>query len=81
MFTIEKDTPQSSSPKGHHTSEAGPLDSTELSLASMDGQSYTLDHTYATTSTTTQDHSITSMMDTEQLVNTCAEHNVLILIL
>ena len=72
MFTIENDTPQISSPKGHHTSEASPLDSTELSLASMDGQSYTLDHTYATTSTTTQDHSITSMMDTEQLMNTCA---------
>ena len=72
MFSVEDGSPQSTSPKHHHASDTGPLDSTELSLASIDGQSYTLDHTYATTSTTTQDHSITSMMDTEQLMNTCA---------
>ena len=71
MFSSGGSSPQISSSK-HHATQARPLDSTELSLTSMDGQSYTLDHTYATTSNTTQDHPITSMMDTEQLMNSCA---------
>ena len=71
MFSSGEDS-QTPSLKHHCASQARPLDSTELSLASMDPQSYTLDHTYATTSSTSQDHSITSMMDTEQLMNSCA---------
>ena len=72
MFSSGGNDSQSSSTQCHYSSQARPLDSTELSLAAMDAQSYTLDHTYATTSSTSQDHSITSMMDTEQLMNSCA---------
>ena len=72
MFSSSADDSQSPAAKRHCASQPQPLDSTELSLASMDAQSYTLDHTYATTSSTSQDHSITSMMDTEQLMNSCA---------
>ena len=72
MFSSGGNDSQSSSTQCHYPPQARPLDSTELSLAAMDAQSYTLDHTYATTSSTSQDHSITSMMDTEQLMNSCA---------
>ena len=72
MFSSAGDDSQGPSSKRHCASQVRPLDSTELSLASMDAQSYTLDHTYATTPSTSQDHSITSMMDTEQLMNSCA---------
>jgi len=71
MFSGESNSSQIAS-KHHCASHSRPLDSTELSLTPMDSQSYALDHTYATTSSTTQDHTITSMMDTEQLMNSCA---------
>ena len=53
-------------------SQQDSIDQSELGLTSLDipDQSYSLDHTYATTSA--QDNPVSSIMDTEQLINSCA---------
>ncbi|XP_065891292.1 serine-rich adhesin for platelets-like isoform X2 [Dysidea avara] len=54
------------------TSQQDSLDQSDLGLTSLDipSQTYSLDHTYATT--TAQDNPVSSIMDTEQLINSCA---------
>jgi len=54
------------------TQQQDSLEQSDFGLVSLDipGQSYSLDHTYATT--TAQDNPVCSIMDTEQLINSCA---------
>jgi len=66
MFNNGNSSDRSSTP------QQDSLEQSDFCLTSLDipGQSYSLDHTYATT--TAQDNPVSSIMDTEQLINSCA---------